>query len=212
MLVQEVAELNQGSRKLVDYCEQATDAADRRAKLKADPIEVLQSLGVSVEDEFHEAVSEQMRTFADMAERRALNPAESLLKGAKPDIGAMAAAPPKPPTNLRVVEPPKEATVPPKVKEALEFRVKPWGLVLVVREEAVRYLKGGGAITATFLALLSPIPIAGAISLFFATFLGINLGMIELMDKGKGVYLTLTWPHIFLCGVGLLLPAITPIK
>jgi hypothetical protein len=72
------------------------------------------------------------------------------------------------------------------------------------------------AIVAAAAALLPIIPVAGpilsGIMVFFAVFLTANLGMIEIMDQGKGVYITLTWPHIFLCGVGLLVPAITPIK
>lgn len=208
----QASKYTQSIQNLIEFCKNAKDDRVRLTKLREDPLAVLQSLDIPVEDEFKEAVISQLRAIPDKPDFNAGSEIYSMLASAEPEAQRLADTVPAAPTGLRVVSDKEQDTIPPEVRNALEFQVKPWGLVLVVREPAIKYLKGGGAISATLLALLSPIPIAGAIALFLATFLGINLGVIEIMDQGKGVYITLTWAHIFLCGVGLLVPAITPIK
>ncbi len=219
-------------KKLTEYCESAKHNNQQLKKLKENPVQVLQTLGIPVEDEFKEAVTTQFQELANIIElQKGIKEAPALESVEPEDLIAedtVAGSPtgfriaeskqkpknaaPTAPTGLRVVSGEEPTTVPPEVINALEFQVKPWGLVLVVREPAIKYVKGGGTITTIVLAALAPIPIAGAILAFFAFFLGINIGIIEMMDQGKGVNITLTWAHILLCGVGLLVPAITPIK
>jgi len=228
-------EHNQSIQKLTEYCEIAKKDSVYLNELKEDPIRVLQTLGIPVEDEFKEVVTKQLRAFADIIESQGGNEESPSLASVEPEALSAAnavpgaptgvrivsgklkptkptQAPPAAPTGLRIVAEKARDTTPPEVLNALEFQVKAWGLVLVVREPAIKYVKGGGAITTIVLAAAAPIPIAGAILAFFAFFLGINIGVIEIMDQGKGVNITLTWAHILLCGVGLLVPAITPIK
>ncbi len=153
------------------------------------------SLRVLLRDEFKEAVASGMRDFANLT-RSQLDGVQSDKQGSSSGEIAMAKpARPAAPSGLSVISEPTPKKLPTEVSSALQFMVKPWGLVLAVRKPAIQYLKGGGAITDAVLggaaAILPIIPIAGPIlsgvCVFLAVFLTANLGMIEFMDQGKGV-------------------------
>jgi hypothetical protein len=113
------------------------------------------------------------------------------------------------------------------VAQDIEFTVNEWGLVLIIREPAVKYLQGGGTITAATLAEIAAaagvvIPVAGvAIGVvcgIFAFVISAYLGIITMVDEGKGIYLTESWGQIvaailFPAFAGtILLPVVGPIK
>lgn len=113
------------------------------------------------------------------------------------------------------------------VAQDIEFTVNEWGLVLIIREPAIKYLQGGGTITAATLAEIAAaagivIPVAGvAIGVvcgIFAFVISAYLGIITMVDEGKGVYLTESWGQIvaailfpYFAGT-ILLPVVGPIK
>ena len=236
-------QVTQDVQKLVDYGKQIKGDHEKLQELKDNPLGVLQTLDIEVEDEFKDAVTSQLREFTDIAHSQKDSKNIITLATSSSDIekiGPNAPKPPNgfrfagtdgneqkpkpsvpaPPSGLRVIVEPAPTEVPAEVIQALKFIVKPWGIVLAVHKPAMQYLKGGATITDVTLgaaaALLPIIPVLGpilsGILVFFAFFLTANMGMIEIMDRGKGVYITLTWLHIFTCGIGLLVPAITPIK
>ncbi|MEC4686164.1 MAG: hypothetical protein VST71_10590 [Nitrospirota bacterium] len=236
-------QVNHDVQKLVDYGEQLKGHHEQLQGLEDNPLGVLQSLNIEVENEFKDAVTSQLREFADITRSQTDGEGIVTLATSASDAqkaGSTAPAPPNgfrfagydeneqkpkpvapaPPSGLRVVVEPASNDVPAEVFNALQFMIKPWGIVLAVHKPAMQYLKGGATITDATLgaaALLLPlIPVAGpilsGITAFLAFFLTVNIGVIEIMDQGKGVYITLTWLHIVYCGVGLLVPAITPIK
>lgn len=221
---------DQNSQNMIDYLEQGKNNPSHMQEFKDNPIGVLQSFGIPVEDEFSEAVTKELKAFADLVVTQSEEGQPETMKGASSHAQSVEATVPTAPTILKIEQiKQKEITIPSEVTDALGFRVKPWGLVLVVREPAIKYIKGGGVITdlalttvagaagiaakATALTLVAVGgPIVAAIMVFLAGFLAWNLAWIEIMDEGKGVYITLTWAHILICGVGVLVPAITPIK
>ena len=98
--------------------------------------------------------------------------------------------------------------------------VRPWGLVLVVREPAIKYFEGGGGISAAGLggiaAVVGPMGALGTLAGIFvgiiAAALGIYAGVILIVDRGKGVYLTWTWAQLIPGLPQYGLPVVTAIK
>ena len=175
-------------------------------------------MDISVEDEFKEAVTSQLQM---MKETRPDAPHANEVKLMSAQVHELSA--PAAPTGLTIVEDNKADEVAPEVVNAMEFQVKPWGLVLVVREPAVKYLQGGGQITGSVLggiggaagltglaaasSLLGPLGIiAGAVLAIVGAALGIYSAVISMMDQGKGVYLTWTWAQF----VPFLVPPLIP--
>lgn len=196
-----------------EYKKEMDDLAEYFSRSKSDPIllkkmtenplEVLQSMGISVEYPFKDAATIQLRAMASLTSLHL----EELT-----------------PAKARIMP---ESDLPPEVKNALEFVVKPWGLVLVVREPAIKYLQGGGSITAGVLAAIATAAgVTGPVGIAIAVIAGICAaaftiynGVITMTNKGQGVYLTWTWPQ-FLPFIILIppipnpmygIPVITPI-
>ncbi len=109
----------------------------------------------------------------------------------------------------------------------IDFTVNEWGLVLILREPAVKYLQGGGTITAAMLSAAASaagvvIPVAGvAISVLcglLAAVVAAYLGAVTMIDQGKGVYLTESWGQIVAAILWamfaplILIPVIGPIQ
>jgi hypothetical protein len=192
-----------------------TDAKDEPLlfkRMSEDPLEVLQSMGIPVEDQFKEAVTSQLRAAVDLTSPQAPEREANLMSAEAKRMSARPAAP----TGLRV----QQDTMPPEVQKAVDFWVKPWGLVLVVREPAVKYLQGGGAISAGALGGIAAVagvtgPFGVAVAVIVgicAAALGIYSGVITIMDQGKGVYLTWTWAQLIPALPQYGLPLVTPIK
>lgn len=112
------------------------------------------------------------------------------------------------------------------VAQDIEFAVNEWGLVLILREPAIKYLQGGGTITSAMLSAAAAaagvvIPVAGvaigAVCGILAAVIAAYLGTITLLDQGKGVYITETWGQIVaailwpMFAPVILLPVIGPI-
>lgn len=91
------------------------------------------------------------------------------------------------------------------VAQDIEFAVNEWGLVLILREPAIKYLQGGGTITAAMLSAAAAaagvvIPVAGvaigALCGILAAIIAAYLGVVTMVDQGKGVYITESWGQI----------------
>lgn len=113
------------------------------------------------------------------------------------------------------------------VAQDIEFTVNEWGLVLIIREPAVKYLQGGGTLTAATLTEIAAaasiaIPVAGvaigAVCGIYAFVISAYLGVITMVDEGKGVYITESWGQIVAAILlpafagTILLPVVGPIK
>jgi hypothetical protein len=113
------------------------------------------------------------------------------------------------------------------VAQDIEFAVNEWGLVLILREPAIKYLQGGGTITAAMLSAAAAaagivIPVAGvaigALCGILAAVIAAYLGVVTMVDKGKGVYITESWGQIVSAILWptfaplILLPVIGPIE
>ena len=200
---------------LTNYFSSAKDNPALLKKLGADPIAVLQSMGIAVEDEFKDAVTSQLQTLTATEPAQTHSKEVTLMTAQARElpesvVNMKLERAPAAPTNLTV----KSVSEPGKAEHAaaksLELWVKPWGVVLVVHEPAVKYLQGGGTISAGVLggiggvsglgglaaatSVLDPLGIVvGAVVGICAAALGIYSGVIGIMDEGKGVYLTWTW-------------------
>ncbi|MBS1187790.1 MAG: hypothetical protein H6R04_1808 [Burkholderiaceae bacterium] len=101
--------------------------------------------------------------------------------------------------------------IPEAVKQALELTTNQYGVVLVLKEPAMKYVQGGGTISASVLggisAAVTSIPVVGlglaGLLALLAAILGTYTGWMTLADKGKGVYVTVTWVQI---GLAVLFP------
>ncbi len=117
--------------------------------------------------------------------------------------------------------------LPMAVAQDIEFTVNEWGLVLIIREPAVKYLQGGGTLTAATLTEIAAaasiaIPVAGvaigAVCGIYAFVISAYLGVITMVDEGKGVYITESWGQIVAAILlpafagTILLPVVGPIK
>lgn len=109
----------------------------------------------------------------------------------------------------------------------IDFTVNEWGIVLILREPAVKYLQGGGTITAAMLSAAAAaagvvIPVAGvaisALCGILAAVVAGYLGVVTMVDQGKGVYLTESWGQIVAAILWamfaplILIPVIGPIQ
>lgn len=193
---------------LIKLLETAKNDPSVLERIGQDPIGILKSKDIRVEEEFREAVISQF----EAASKNARQP-----------------SPPAPPKNLSVVVEKAEQPLPPEVASALEFMVKPWGFVLAVREPAVKYIQGGGNIAAGVAggagalaglgglaaasSALGPLGITvGVIAGIIAAELAVVGGVITMMDQGKGVYLTWTWVQVLPFLNITQLPIVTPIN
>lgn len=192
MSTNQVPEYREKIDELNKYFANAKDDPLLLKRMREDPLGVLQSMDIPVEDQFKEAVTLQLRAVADLTSLQTRGSEEKLMLA---------------------------SDMPPEVQQALEFWVKPWGLVLVVREPAVKYLQGGGRIGSGVLSIIAAAagvtgPLGVGIALIlgvYASILGIYLGVITLIDQGKGVYITETWPQIVLFSTPFGLPVVGPI-
>lgn len=120
-----------------------------------------------------------------------------------------------------------KSDLPMAVAQDIEFTVNEWGLVLIIREPAVKYLQGGGTLTAATLTEIAAaasiaIPVAGvaigAVCGIYAFVISAYLGVITMVDEGKGVYITESWGQIVaaillpMFAATILLPVVGPIK
>lgn len=206
---------------LIELLKSAKSDPSVLEKISKDPIGILQSLNIHVEDELKDAVISQFEAISSTISHDAHN-SQRVAMSAK-------ASAPLPPTNVTIETGKAEAAVPPEVLEALEFKIAPWGFVLIAREPAIKYLEGGGTITASALGgiaalaglgglaaatgVLAPLGITVAvITGIIAAILGITSGIITIADEGNGVYLTWTWAQVLPFLNITNLPVITPIK
>ena len=190
---------------LTEYFENAKDDPLLLKKISEDPLGVLQSMDIPVEDEFKEAVTSQLQAVAAttslQAPKREVELMSAKVRHLADSVPLAAQRAPAAPTGLTVESVKKPDTIPPEVSNAVDFWVKPWGLVLVVREPAIKYLQGGGTISAGVLGgIAAAAGVAGPVGVVVALIvgicaaaLGIYSGVINIMDQGKGVYLTWTW-------------------
>jgi hypothetical protein len=210
---------------LTAYFQNAKDDPQLLKKVGEDPLGVLQSMDICVEDEFTEAVKSQLQALAAttslIAHKREVNQMSAKMQDLADSAPVADQRVPTAPTGLRVVSVKKSDTIPPEVKNAVQFLVKPWGLVLVVREPAIKYLEGGGDISAGTLGGIAAVaaltslaegPLAalgilvGVILGICAAALAIYAGVIKMMNQGKGIYLTWTWAQF----IPWLLPPLVP--
>lgn len=120
-----------------------------------------------------------------------------------------------------------KSEVPAAVAQDIEFTINEWGLVLIIREPAVKYLQGGGTLSAATLTEIAAaasvaIPVAGvaigAVCGIYAFVISAYLGVITMIDEGKGVYITESWGQIVAAILlpafagTILLPVVGPIK
>ena len=125
---------------LTQYFEKAKDNQTLLIQIGEDPIGTLQAMGIAVEDKFNEPVKMQLQTASGKTANQATAREAERMSAEVRKIKDTVPAAPAAPTGLRIVQ----EAVPPNVPNALEFLLKPWGLVLVVREPAINYLQGGG--------------------------------------------------------------------
>jgi len=192
MTVIQDTEYRKNIEDLTEYFEKAKDAPSLLTKISEDPLGVLQSMNISVEDKFKEAVTSQLRAASSTASPQPHKREVELMSEQVRHL-----------SGSEVVATPMSASAetPPEVLDAVQFLVKPWGLVLVVREPAIKYLQGGGTISASVLGGIAAVagvtgPLGIAVGLIVgicAAALGVFSGVINIMDRGKGVYLTWTW-------------------
>ena len=218
---------------LTKYFENAKHDPSLLKKISDDPIGVLKSNNIHVEDEFKEAVISQLKLLSSTGglhphtiEADAMSAQLLSLSDSAPVVTPMSA--PAAPSGLVITQPDKVPdTPPPEVLDAIQILVKPWGLVLVVREPAIKYLQGGGTISASVLGgiaalagVTGPVGVAvGIIVGILAAALGIFSGVITITDQGKGVYLTWTWAQFLPWIVPPIIPnpmygipVVTPVK
>lgn len=120
-----------------------------------------------------------------------------------------------------------KSRMPEAVAQDIEFTVNEWGLVLIIREPAIKYLQGGGTLSAATLTEIAAaasvvIPVAGvaigAVCGIYAFVVSAYLGVITMVDAGKGVYITESWGQIVAAILlpafagTILLPVVGPIK
>jgi hypothetical protein len=196
-------ELDPKMSRLIDLAEKVKTDDDIRLRVNTDPLEVMRSLGIEVEEEFQEAVEKQLKALtAGKAESVRLKPMSAPLKASAPET--------KP-----------EVQVP-------RFRTNRWGLVLDLPPSTINDINRG-LLSAPKLAnkLLLPAlkavvssknPILIGIGAIAALWCGIQAGWIlveiaaiNLVNSKykKGVYLTWTWIGLAMTAY---LPVVTPIK
>jgi len=217
---------------LTEYFEKAKDDPLLLKKISEDPLGVLQSMNIPVEDEFKEAVTSQLQAVSSTASLQPHKREVELMSAQVRHLSdsapvATRISAPAAPTGLTIKSVKEPDTIPPEALNAVEFLVKPWGLVLVVREPAIKYLQGGGTISASALGGIAAVagvtgPAGIVVALIVgicAAALGIFSGVISIMDQGKGVYLTWTWAQFIPFLVPPLIPnpmygipVVTPIK
>ena len=202
--------------KLKELAEKANIDNDVRMRINKDPLEVMKSLDIEVDDEFKEVVVNQFKALtvgkADIPETE---PMPATLKA------------PSPPTNLRVQD--KATSL---EARGLIFRANAWGLVLEIPQSVLTSISSGGITIAvlgkallTALSKLAEVlkktkanPVLIGILAIAALWCGIQAGwiLIEIaainlanQKYQKGVYLTWTW---FGLAMTCYLPIVTPIK
>jgi len=201
--------------KLKELAEKANIDNDVRMRINKDPLEVMKSLDIEVDDEFKEVVVNQIKALtvgrADIPETE---PMPATLKA------------PSPPTHLRV-----QAQAISEESRGLIFRASTWGLVLEVPQSVLASISSGGITIAVLgkalLTALSKLaeslkktanPVLIGILAIAALWCGIQAGwiLIEIaainlanQKYQKGVYLTWTW---FGLAMTCYLPIVTPIK
>ena len=208
----ENAKLEKDVENIVKYFEKAKDNPELLEEIGNNPLTVLRSMNIDVEDEFKEVVSMQLKattstipnqTFIKEAEAMS-EEAHKILRSVQ-EVKLMSA--PSAPTGLTVEIDKEEKSAPEPVLNAMELSVRPWGVVLVVREPAIKYIQGGGQITGGVLGAaggivglaglsvaLGPLGIVvGAVLALIGAALGIYSAVISMVDEGKGDYLNWTW-------------------
>jgi len=174
---------------LTSLIEKAESDPQTLKRVIADPLAELESLGIEVEEEFRGPVAVSLKSFA-----------QTLSEKDKPvaiPLAAAAGAKPAP----------------------FYLYVRPWGVVLRLDETATGQVKGGmgfaTGVAAAVTAACATAPDA-TLSKFLAVVIGLftaalaaYAGLIDLIDRGKGVYLTVTWPQIIIPGAAI--PIITPV-
>jgi len=213
---------------LIKLLESAKSDPSLLKKISEDSIETLQSRNIHVEDEFKEAIVSLFETLSPKGSQVDYKAEAEAMAAEIKKISKESSAP-SPPTGLTVKVIKEQHVPPPEVLNALDFWVKPWGFVLVVREPAIKYIEGGGTITGGVLggigafsglgglaaagSVLGPIGIGvGFVTGLLAAALAIYAGLIAIIDEGKGVYLTWTWAQVLPFLNITQLPIVTPIK
>ncbi len=179
---------------LTKFMTEAHDDPAQLKKIQNDPLSILANLNIPVEEEFQDIVTSQLRTMADIRLQQ------------MPQI-----------TQLLAVE--KSAGTPQEIIDDLYFHVTGWGLVLKVGNTALEFLKDGGSITATALGLAAaaaafagPAGIAaGFVMAVIAAAIAIQGPFMNMVNRGKGVNMTWTWPQLACIGGLLGLPIITAV-
>ncbi|CAB1064491.1 hypothetical protein D1BOALGB6SA_9287 [Olavius sp. associated proteobacterium Delta 1] len=189
--------------RLVDLAEKAKTDDDIRLRINTDPLEVMRSLGIEVEEDFKEAVENQLKALtAGKGESIGVEPMSTPLVSTAPET--------KPD------------------EQGPKFRTNSWGLVLDLPPSTIDEINRGllsapklakDILLPAFKAVLSTKnPVLWGIGAIAALWCSIQAGWIlveiaaiNLMNLNykKGVYLTWTW-------IGLALtvdvPIVTPIK
>ena len=172
----QVTEHTTEMRALRNYFKKAAEDPTSFEMLFKDPIDTLKSIGIPVDEQHKEAVSLQMKAIGGFV---------SIGTGESSSIQKMG--------SLEGFN---------DIADSFEFVVRPWGLVLVVDEPGMKYIEGGGIITAGILGgiagvLAVPAAVLGAVLVVAAAALAVFEGVMLLTDQGKGVYLTWTWAQFW---------------
>lgn len=93
-----------------------------------------------------------------------------------------------------------------KALSDLEFTTNQYGLVLVVHEDAMKYLDAGGTFSVAGLGVVATglgaiaVPL-GIVAALFVAIIACFFGVMKLTDKGNGVYITETWVQLGIAAV-----------
>ena len=183
----EASEAKIGMESLTSLFKEAEKDPKTLERIIENPLQELESIGMSIEEPFRDAVASNLKSLA-------------LIR--KAEEGVMI---------------PESATG----EEPIKSIVKPWGIVLRCNPEGVRLIKaadgGLATITAAISAVSAMLPeaaskVVAVVSGAIAAYLTGHTTVIDLMDKGKGVYITTTWLHYLVpFNIGTWFPIITPI-
>lgn len=183
------SEIETGIESLASLIKEAETDPNVLERMIENPLQVLESIGMSVEEPFRDVVASHLKCHARIKK-----------ESKKSEEGVLT------PLAARL-EPPFKTII------------QPWGIVLRCNPEGVKAIKiGKGVETAIWGAIAASsgaIPEAfsksvTAISAGFAAFCVLQVGVIELVDRGKGVFITKTWLHYLVPGAGVI-PIVTPI-
>lgn len=197
---------NPKTQELLDLFSEAKNDSSKLNALIKSPIETLESLGITVDPIFHDAVIQGLNSLSYSDQRHNLEPTIHTMD---PSAGGS--------SILR-------RTKPNDLEKYIHVSAELWGIVVKIDHQAVAELPKGtkaieplaeaiGAIMAAS-AGLGPAAVIALLGLaYWGAILTAYVLLLPVLDKGKGVYLTVTWPQIAsgVASGGMLAIAMMPI-